>query len=331
MAAHRAGGAARPALVTSDHGYILLDLGFRISGDTVEDELRLGERGPVGQCAREILAQTRAGRPRKRPRMLQPAGERLFALGQPERLQHRLAAVRVRADEAELAQIRHQHQAVAPPVARHLLAHRLRPQVLVRRLHLDDAALRSLSLARTTALDLLRGVEPEIGMARALVGELADAEHPGLQRRTDRVQESRERPRSSIAPRWLRRRRAPGADRRGTSRPPWSASCSSRPSCPLSSSPVRHASLVADASSSPPRARNSRETALGIGNPNWSCRASIALLTAVLLGVGCLIFDDRPRFLLMLAIAIPATVLIVRHLPTVLSQGQDADTAATRG
>ena len=61
------------------------------------------------------------------------------------------------------------------------------------------------------------------------------------------------------------------------------------------------------------------------------CLASIALLTAVLLGVGYLIFDDQPRFLLMLAIAIPATVLIVRHLPSVLSRGQDADTTATRG
>ena len=61
------------------------------------------------------------------------------------------------------------------------------------------------------------------------------------------------------------------------------------------------------------------------------CLASIALLTAVLLGAGYLIFDDWPRFLLMLAIAIPATALIVRHMPTVLSQGQDADTTATRG
>jgi len=35
---------------------------------------RLGERGPVGQCAREILAQTRADRPCKSTRMLLPAG-----------------------------------------------------------------------------------------------------------------------------------------------------------------------------------------------------------------------------------------------------------------
>ena len=156
--------------------------------------LRLGERGPMGQCAREILAQSRADRPRKRARMLQPAGERFFALGQPERLQHRLAAIRVRADKAELAQVGHQHQAVASPIAHHLLAHRRRPQVLVRRLHLDDAALRRLSIARAAPLDLLRGVEPKIGMAHALIGELADAEHLGLQRRAHRVQEIRERP-----------------------------------------------------------------------------------------------------------------------------------------
>ena len=146
------------------------------------------------QCAREILAQTRADRPRERTRMLQPAGECLFALGQPERLQHRLAAARVRADEAELAQVRHQHQAVASPIARHLLAHRRSLDVVVGRLHLDDTALRSLSFARAAPLDLLCGVEPEIGMARALVGELADAEHLGLERRADRVQKVRERP-----------------------------------------------------------------------------------------------------------------------------------------
>ena len=156
--------------------------------------LRLGERGPVGQRAREILAQTRADRPRKNTRIFQPAGECLFALGQPKRLQHRLVAVRVWADQAELAQVRDQHQAVAAPIARHLLAHRPRPQVLVRRLHLDDAALRCLSLARAAALHLLRGVESEVGMARALVGKLADAEHLGLQCRAHRVQKIRERP-----------------------------------------------------------------------------------------------------------------------------------------
>ena len=61
-------------------------------------------------------------------------------------------------------------------------------------LHLDDAALRCLSLAPAAALHLLRGVEPGVGMARALVGELADAEHLGLQCRAHRVQKIRERP-----------------------------------------------------------------------------------------------------------------------------------------
>ena len=56
--------------------------------------------------------------------------------------------------------------------------------------------------------------------------------------------------------------------------------------------------------------------------------ASIALLTSVLLGVGYLIFEDWPRFALMLAIAIPAGVLIVKHLPSVLSQARDADSTA---
>ena len=41
---------------------------------------------------------------------------------------------------------------------------------------------------------LLRRVEAEVGMSRALVGQLLNAEHLGLQRRAHRVQQIHERP-----------------------------------------------------------------------------------------------------------------------------------------
>ena len=52
------------------------------------------------------------------------------------------------------------------------------------------------------------------------------------------------------------------------------------------------------------------------------CGASIALLTSLLLGTGYLIFGAWTKFLVMLAIAIVATVLVAKNLPTVLSQGR---------
>ena len=50
-----------------------------------------------------------------------------------------------------------------------------------------------LPLARASLLNLPGRVEAEIGMARALVGKLTDAEHPGLERGADRVEEDPER------------------------------------------------------------------------------------------------------------------------------------------
>ena len=61
------------------------------------------------------------------------------------------------------------------------------------RLHFHHPALRRLSLARPAPLDLFRRVQTEIGMARALVGQLSHAEHHGLEGRTDDVQQVRER------------------------------------------------------------------------------------------------------------------------------------------
>ena len=58
----------------------------------------------------------------------------------------------------------------------------------------DHASFRNLPLARSSLLHLLRRIEAEIGMARALIGKLADAEHLRLERRADGIEQVRQRP-----------------------------------------------------------------------------------------------------------------------------------------
>ena len=125
---------------------------------------------------------------------MQLALERGIAAGEPEGLERSLLVRRILADECELAQVGHQHQTVAAPVAPDLLAHRWPQHVLVRGLDLDHAAFRCLALAWTPPLHLPGRVEAEIGMARALVGQLADAEYLRPERRADGVKQVRERP-----------------------------------------------------------------------------------------------------------------------------------------
>ena len=166
-----------------------------IGGEQPGQILRLGEGRPVRQRAGEVFTEAGAGRPAgEGARPFQHPDECRLALGHTVRLERRLSTGRVRADEREFAKVRHQHQAVAAPVPAHLLAHRPRAGVVVWRLHLDHPAFRDLPLARSALLHLLRRVEPEVRMARALIGRLHHAEHLGFQSRTDGVEQLRERP-----------------------------------------------------------------------------------------------------------------------------------------
>ena len=96
---------------------------------------------------------------------------------------------RILAHQHEVARVGYQHQAVAVPVAAHLIALRREPRIVNNRLHLDHTALRNLSLARLAFLHLLGRVEAEVGMARALIGKFAHTEHLGLERCADGVQQ----------------------------------------------------------------------------------------------------------------------------------------------
>ena len=144
-------------------------------------------------CPREVLAKARPRIAGERVRLLSTTQELVLAARQPQGLERRGPTVCVLAQQHEVAGVRHQHQPVASPVATGLVTFRRKPRVVRWGLHLDDAALRRLPLARHAPLHLLRPVETEVGMACALVGEFLNAEHLRPERRADCRQEVAER------------------------------------------------------------------------------------------------------------------------------------------
>ena len=99
----------------------------------------------------------------------------------------------VLAQQNEVAGVGDENEAVALPVFADLFAIGCEPSVVVRGLDLDHAALGELTVSRLSALELLGGVESEIGMSSALLGKLADAEDLGPESSADVVQQVGER------------------------------------------------------------------------------------------------------------------------------------------
>ena len=102
------------------------------------------------------------------------------SLCEAERLKGCLPSPRVGADQPKLAQVGDQHQAVASPVAGHLLPGRDLRHVICVGLDLYHAAFRYLSRTGPPPLQLLGRIEPDVWMPRALIGEFGDAEDLGF-------------------------------------------------------------------------------------------------------------------------------------------------------
>ena len=149
----------------------------------------------------QVLGQAGADLPGEGAGRLQALLELLGALRQPEGLELGGKARRVLPEEHEVAGVGHQHEAVVVPVAADLSAVRGQPGVVVSRLHLHHAALRCLPRAGLPLLHLPRRVEPEVGVARPLVGQLPDAEHLGLEGAADGVEQVGQRPVAGSLPR----------------------------------------------------------------------------------------------------------------------------------
>ena len=151
----------------------------------------------MARCERaryEIFTKARADVAGEGARLLQLAAEVLRIVRQLEGFEFGRTARPVLTHQHEIARVRHQHQPITAPVATDLTACRRQPRIVGGGLDLDHAALRHLPLARAALLHLPCRIQAEVGMARALVGKLADAEYLWLERRPDGVQQIRERP-----------------------------------------------------------------------------------------------------------------------------------------
>ena len=124
----------------------------------------------MGQRSAEILAQAGAGPTGEGAGLFKQAVEGFGAVCKPEGLEPDRPAGWIRSEQDEVAGVGDEDEAVAVPVAADLVAGGGQPGVVAGGFDLDDAALRSLAFAGPAALDLLGGVEAEVGMAGALVG-----------------------------------------------------------------------------------------------------------------------------------------------------------------
>ena len=145
----------------------------------------------MGQRAPQVLGQRRADLVGKCARVLQLLVEVGGGLRQPKGLHLGCFACGILAQQHEIVGVGDQHQPIQAPVLADLVAIGGEPRVIAGRLDLHDPALRKRPLPplELSLGHLLRGVQAEIGMVGALLGQLADAEHPGFQGRTNRVQQ----------------------------------------------------------------------------------------------------------------------------------------------
>ena len=134
----------------------------------------------MGECAAEVLAEGGADIAGEGAGLFEPGLELVLCPGEPEGLKPGWVARGVLAEQHEVAGVGDEHEAVPGPVAADLVALGGQPRVVAGGLDLDDAALGELPLARSSPLQLFGCVESEVGMARALLGKLADAVDLGL-------------------------------------------------------------------------------------------------------------------------------------------------------
>ena len=112
---------------------------------------------------------------------MQPGLELAGGIRQTEGLQPGRVALRVLAQQHEVAGVGHQHQPVALPVPADLGAFGGEPGVVVSRLDLHHAAVGQLSLPGAALLHLPSGKETDVGVSRALLSQFNDAEYLGAQ------------------------------------------------------------------------------------------------------------------------------------------------------
>ena len=161
-----------------------------IGGEEPREVLGLAQRHRLRERALQVLAERAADALRRLAGRRDQLPERCGVLGEAEALALACTAVRLLADDEEIAQVGDDHQPVGLEILGDLIRPRLQPGVVRDRLHLDDAPLGHLALAGRALLELAGGEQPEIRMPGASVLEIGEAEHPPLQVGADAIQQA---------------------------------------------------------------------------------------------------------------------------------------------
>ncbi len=166
----------------------------RVGGEEERDVLRLGERCLMQQNTLQELGEAH----RQSDGSLGRADERKESGGigatETEPLAHLRLAMRVAAEQHEIAVIGNEHQAVLGEVAGDLLAVPLHREVGRNVVYLDHAALRRLALGPVRRrLAARHDEQAHVGKAGAAVAQVRHAEDTGLQRLAGGVQRAGQR------------------------------------------------------------------------------------------------------------------------------------------
>ena len=142
--------------------------------------LGIRQRGAVRQSPAQVFSENSSRPAGEFARRGQQAVELLLASGQAKPLQARRAARIVGTNEHEFPRVGHEDLPVEFPVATHLMALGGEPRVIRGGLQLNDTAFGKLTFERRAVLRLVCREQPDIGMARTVIGNFNHAIDRGL-------------------------------------------------------------------------------------------------------------------------------------------------------
>ena len=161
-----------------------------IRGQQPRQVFGFGQGGPVRQRPAEIFAQPGTNIAGKGAGCFQGGGQSLAALSAKQKGFERSRLTRgVFPHQHEIARVRDQDETVAIPIAADLGGRCGQPSVVAGGFDFDHAAFRDLAFLGPAFLELLGGIQAEVGMTRPLGREFGHAERFGFQGCAHRIEQ----------------------------------------------------------------------------------------------------------------------------------------------